>query len=176
MFSLILGLIIGVVATLAILASRKPDYFNYYNSVVINAPAAAIYPEAANLRKSNEWSPWLKLDPNARVTYNDIIEGVGASTHWAGNKHVGQGNATITETIHNELVVTRLDFIKPMKATNKGYFKLAEENGKTTVTWGMEGKAPFIGNVFGLFFDCEKMMKGQFETGLRNLKRRVEGV
>jgi hypothetical protein len=47
-------------------------------------------------------------------------------------------------------------------------------DASTKVTWAMEGKTPFVGRLFGIFFDCEKMCGDDFNKGLANLKQLVE--
>jgi len=40
----------------------------------------------------------------------------------------------------------------------------------------MSGKNNFVGKVFGLIVDCDKMIGGQFEKGLAQMKSLVEGA
>ena len=81
---------------------------------------------------------------------------------------------TITESRANELVRFKLDFIKPMKANNTAEFTFQPERTQTVVTWTMAGKNNFIGKAFGLFVDCDKMVGGDFEKGLAQLKSIAE--
>ena len=47
--------------------------------------------------------------------------------------------------------------------------------GETTdVTWAMYGPNLFIGKVMSVFFDMDKMIGKDFETGLANLKALAE--
>ncbi len=64
----------------------------------------------------------------------------GASYAWAGNNKVGAGRSTITESRLNELVRLRLEFLKPMTATNTAEFTFQPDGGQTAVTWAMSGK------------------------------------
>ena len=41
------------------------------------------------------------------------------------------------------------------------------------MTWAMYGKNGFIGKLFSLFMDCEKMVGPQFEQGLADLGKVV---
>lgn len=61
-----------------------------------------------------------------------------------------------------------------MEATNSSSFVLKESEGKTTVTWTMDGKNNFMGKLIGLVMNCEKMVGEQFEKGLAKLKTVVE--
>ena len=71
--------------------------------------------------------------------------------------------------IHNEL-----RFKTPMESTNQVYLKLAENNGKTTVTWQMAGASKFPFNAMGAFVSMDKMIGPDFEKGLNSLKSLVE--
>ena len=42
------------------------------------------------------------------------------------------------------------------------------------VTWSMNGERPLTGKIMSLFLDWDKMMGGEFETGLANLKAIAE--
>ncbi len=83
---------------------------------------------------------------------------------------MGEGRQTITESIPNELVRTKLEFFKPMQAVNTADFSLKSENGQTVVTWSMYGPNNFIGKAMGLIMNCNKMVGDQFEQGLNSLK------
>ena len=54
-------------------------------------------------------------------------------------------------------------------------------SGKPTIRgmripWTMTGTNNFIAKAFGLVIDCDKMIGGQFEQGLANLKAVVEAT
>jgi hypothetical protein len=83
---------------------------------------------------------------------------------------------TITESRPNELVQFKLDFLKPFKATNTAEFTFKPEGNQTTVTWSMYGKNSFIGKAVGLFINCDKMVGGQFEQGLAQMKSVAEAA
>lgn len=93
---------------------------------------------------------------------------------WTGNKDIGEGRMTIIESRSNELVRFELEFIKPFKAINTVEFRFQPEGDQTLVTWSMTGKNNFIGKAIGLVMNCEKMVGGQFDEGLANLRAIVE--
>lgn len=68
----------------------------------------------------------------------------------------------------------RLDFEKPMKASNTAEFTILAEGGQTCVTRSMSGKSGFGAELFGLLMNCDKMVGGQFEKGLAQLKSVME--
>lgn len=165
--------LVAILMLLAIFIATRPADFSIQRSMVINAPPAAIFPQINDLREMNEWSPWAKMDPNSKNSYSGEQAGTGASMSWSGNNEVGEGKMTITESRLNEFVAMRLEFLKPFQATNRTEFTLKSEGSGTEVSWSMSGKNNFMAKAFNLVIDCDKMVGGQFESGLNNLKARV---
>ena len=67
-----------------------------------------------------------------------------------------------------------LDFYKPMKGHSFAEYSLQPKDGGTEVTWAMYGPQPYLGKVMCLFFNMDKMVGGQFEHGLAQLKTLAE--
>lgn len=173
MLSILLALTFIVIILLVIIAGQ-PDEFAVTRATRVTAPPEKIFPHVNDLHQWEAWSPWVKLDPNAKSTFSGSASGAGASMAWEGNNKVGAGQMTITESQPGERIRLRLDFQKPMKATNTAEFKFRPEGGQTVVTWSMAGKSCFMGKVFGLLMDCEKMIGKQYEQGLASLKSVTE--
>lgn len=171
---MILGVIIGVVAVVAILIAAQPDTFRYERSVTIQAPASVVFPHVNDFRRWADWSPWEKVDPNVQRTYGGAEQGVGATYAWVGNKQLGSGNMQILESVPGQFVKVRLEFTAPMKAVNTTEFVLSEHDGVTTLKQAMYGQNPFIGKVFALLMNMEKMIGSKFEEGLSTLKQGIE--
>jgi hypothetical protein len=167
---IVLGVLaVGVLAFVAVVASR-PSIFRVERSATISAPAEAIFDLVNDFHHWEKWSPWAKLDPNAKMTFEGPAKGVGAIQRWEGNSKVGAGSATIIESQQDSLVKIRLEFLRPFKATNIADFVLEQQADQTRVTWTMSGKAGFMSKAFGMFFDCEKMVGKDFEKGLTQMK------
>ena len=77
---------------------------------------------------------------------------------------------TITESRPNELVRCNLEFFKPMAGTSTAEFAFKPAGDQTSVTWSMSGKNNFIAKAFCLFVSMDKMVGGEFEKGLAQLK------
>jgi uncharacterized protein YndB with AHSA1/START domain len=157
-----------------IVITGRPDEFTVTRAASIAAPPERIFPHVNDLHKWEAWSPWAKLDPNAKNTFSGADAGAGAAMAWEGSKKVGAGQMTITESQPSGLIRFRLDFQKPMQATNTAEFTFRTEGNQTIVTWNMAGKNSLMGKIFGLFMDFEKMCGGQFEKGLASLKAVAE--
>jgi len=168
-------LALAVIAILFIvLITGQPDEFKVCRAAKISAPPEKIFPHVNDLHKWEAWSPWAKLDPAAKSIFTGPDAGAGAAMRWEGNNKVGVGTMTITESKAGEAIRFRLDFEKPMKATNRAEFTFRPEAGQTIVTWNMLGKNNLMGRIFGLFMNCDQMVGGQFEQGLANLKSLLE--
>jgi hypothetical protein len=170
---LLIGLAL-LVATFLVVVWLQPDDYRLTRTTVIAAPAAAVFEQVNDLRKWENWSPWAKLDPNAKVTFSGPQAGQGASFRWEGNDKVGAGTMTITESRPNLRVATRTDFVKPFEGTSNSDFVFSETSGQTNVIWTMAGKQSFVGKAICLFMSMEKMLGPEFERGLAQLKRSAE--
>lgn len=166
-----LFLIIGV---FAVIVFMQPSEFRISRSCTINASTADVFAQVNSFFNWQAWSPWAKLDPNAKAEYEGPSEGVGAIFRWSGNDQVGVGSETIIESRPNELITIRLEFEKPYKAINTAEFKFDSQGDETIVTWSMFGKNNFVSKAMGMFMNFDKMVGGQFEEGLNNLKSVVE--
>ena len=161
---------------LVIVVALQPADFRIARSTAMAAPPAAVFAQVNDLRKFQDWSPWAKLDPAAKTDFQGPPAGQGASFSWAGNMEVGEGTMTITESRPGELVRFQLDFRKPMAGTNTAEFTFKPEGNKTAVTWSMSGHNNFMAKAVGLVMNCDKMVGGQFEKGLADLKTIVEAA
>jgi hypothetical protein len=170
---ILIGLAVVIVVFLIIVA-MQPDDFRITRSATLAAPAAVVFDHVNDLHKWNEWSPWAKLDPNAKQTYEGPPAGIGAAFGWAGNKEVGEGRMTITESRPSELILMKLQFIKPFAATHTTEFTFKPEGDRTAVSWSMSGRNTFVSKAMVLVMNCDKMIGGQFESGFANLKSIVE--
>ena len=174
MLDIILILAAVAVILFIVVAAMQPTDFRITRTGTITAPASAVFPHVNDLHQWDAWSPWAKLDPNATNAFEGPASGVGAIMRWAGNNKVGQGSMTIMESRPDEFIRFKLEFLKPMAATNTAEFTFTSENDQTTVTWSMYGKNDFKGKAIGLIMNCDKMVGGQFEQGLAALKSVVE--
>src|SRR5687767_5317800 len=135
----------AVIVILVIVIALRPADFKMTRSSTIAAVPEAVFPHVNDLQKWQVWSPWARLDPNAKYTFEGPMAGPGAKLAWAGNSDVGAGSMTITESKPNELVRFKLDFKEPFEGQCDTEFTLKPEAGGTHVTWTMTGRNNFIG-------------------------------
>ena len=165
---ILLGLAVVIVLLLVVVA-LQPARFQVTRSATIAAPADVVFEQVNVLRNWEPWNPWLKLDADAKTTYEGPEQGEGAVCRWSGNKDVGKGSMTITESSAEKRVALRLDFLEPFKSTGYANFTFQPEGQETIVTWTMEGEKNFMAKAMHLVINMDKMIGGQFEQGLAAL-------
>jgi hypothetical protein len=157
-----------------VVIAGRPDEFIVSRWAKISAPPEKVFPHVNNLHKWQAWSPWAKMDPNAKNSFAGADSGTGAAMSWDGNKKIGAGRMTIVESAPNDLIRFKLEFVRPFKATNSAEFSFKPEGNQTVVTWTMTGKSNFFFKAFGLFMNCDKMVGQDFEKGLVAMKSVAE--
>lgn len=168
-------LLVIIAGAIALLIAARPDAFSVSRSAVIAAPRERLFGLVNNLRKWEIWSPWARMDPNTRYSFEGPDEGVGAAYSWSSAK-TGQGTMTVTESRPHELVAMRLEFTKPFAATSHTEFSFTPEGEQTRVSWTISGRNNFMAKAMSLFMNCEKMTGTQFEQGLENLRQAAENA
>src|ERR1044072_9188236 len=164
-----------IIVIFLIVVALQPGEYRVTRSAAIAAPPPTVFAQVNDLHKFQDWSPWAKVDPAAKSTFEGPTAGTGAAFSWVGNKDVGEGRMTITESRPGELVRFKLDCFKPMAGSADAEFSFKPQGNQTVVTWSMSGKKNFISKAFCLFMNMDKMVGGQFEKGLADLKSIAEG-
>jgi polyketide cyclase/dehydrase/lipid transport protein len=163
-----------IVVVFLIVVALQPAEFRVVRSANMSAPPAVVFAQVNDFHKWGVWSPWEKLDPALKRTYEGPSEGTGAIYRWAGNNQVGEGSMTITESRPSDLIRIKLEFLKPFASTADTEFTFKPEGNQTAVTWSMAGKNNFMAKAMCLFMNMDKMVGGQFEQGLAQMKSLAE--
>jgi len=174
MFKKILVVVLILALAVVVVVQFQPAQFRIERSTTIRASAADVFAQVNDLHKWEAWSPWAKRDPAMKQTYEGPPAGTGAVSAWSGNKDVGEGRMTITESQTNELVRIKLEFLKPFKATNVSEFKIQPQGDQSMVTWSMSGENDFMMKAVHLVMSMDKMVGNDFEKGLADLKSLTE--
>ncbi len=170
----LLGLLIIIVALLAIVAIQ-PSEFKISRSITMKAPVAKVFDEIDDFQSFQTWSPWAKLDPNCKYTFEGPESGVGSMMKWAGNDEVGEGALTIIESNPTSGIKQKLEFTKPFVCQNDVAISLRHEgDDQTVVVWSMSGKNDFMGKAMSLVMNMDKMVGSMYDKGLATLKAKVE--
>lgn len=173
-FLIAIAVLAVIVLVFAGVVAMQPADFRVTRSTAIDAPPEAVYPHVNDFHNWEAWSPWAKLDPQAKMTYEGPSSGPGAIVRWDGNNEVGAGSMTIEESSPHQRIAIGLAFLRPFESTAAAEFAFEPEGEQTAVSWSMSGKNNFIGKAISLFMDCDAMIGGEFEKGLASLKSIVE--
>jgi hypothetical protein len=161
----------GIVAVLAYAATR-PDTFRVVRTATVQAPPEKLHALINDLHAFNTWNPFEKGDARNRGEYRGPQAGPGATYQFGGGP-AGDGTLRILDSAPTQ-VRMELHMQKPMEARNQVQFTLQPRGAATDVTWQMEGATPFLGKLIHVFLDMDRMVGGQFEAGLADLKQRAE--
>jgi uncharacterized protein YndB with AHSA1/START domain len=169
MVKICLSAIALLLGALLIFAATKPDKFRIERSATIAAPPEKVFTLINDMRQFNTWNPFAKLDPKVVISYETLTAGVGGAYTWQGEKS-GTGRMQISESLVPQRVSAKLDFTKPFEAHNLVDFSIEPQGTGSTVTWAMYGPMPYLNRLMTIFFDMDKMVGKDFESGLNSLK------
>src|SRR6187551_3208863 len=83
----IIGIILLAIIGICLIAVlMQPSQGHIEKSIVINAPASSVFAEVSDFEKFNVWSPWAKMDPEAKQTVEGPAASVGHKMAWNGPK------------------------------------------------------------------------------------------
>jgi hypothetical protein len=163
-----------IVIVLVVVVVMQPSEFRVARSTTISAPPTAVFAQVNDFHKWEAWNPWGKIDPAVKQTYEGAPAGTGAIYTWSGNNEVGEGLMTIMESRPSDLIRIKLEFFKPFAGNSIAEFTFKPEGNQTAVTWSMTGTNNFMAKAIHLFINMDKMIGGQFEKGLADMKSVVE--
>jgi hypothetical protein len=171
----ILSIMVIATVTLAVMSPKS----HLERSVIINAQPASVYEELVSFKNFNSWSPWYKIDPNMKQSFEGPPSGVGAKMSWdSENPEVGKGSQWIMDVEENKRVKSGMNF-GGMDGNFIAEFILEPAPEGTKVTWTYDGDVSntsvanaAMGKFFGAFMDS--MLGPSLEQGLEGLKKKIE--
>jgi hypothetical protein len=167
---IVLVAVVVLVALVLAYAATKPDTFRVQRSALVKAPLQTVSPLISDFHRWGAWSPWEKLDPELKRTYNGAASGKGAVYAWEGNAKVGKGRMEIIDPTTPSLITIKLDFLAPFEAHNIAEFSLEPEGDATKVTWTMTGPSPYFpAKIMQVFMSMDSMVGKDFEKGLASM-------
>ena len=161
-------------AALLGLAATKPGTFRVQRTKRIQAPPETVFALINDFRSWAVWSPYEKLDPTMTRTHSGSPNGKGAVYRWAGKGKAGEGRMEITDISPPSRVTIKLDFLKPFEGHNIAEFTLESDGDGTNVTWALHGPQSYFVKVMTIFVSMDRLIGGDFETGLSNMKAVAE--
>lgn len=170
------GVLVAALAVFAIVVAMQPSEFQIARTATMTARPRAVFDQVNDLRKWDAWSPWAKLDPDAKVAFEGPPAGPGAVFKWSGNDKIGEGRMMVTESRPASLVKLKIEFVKPFEGSNVTEFGFKPEGNRTAVTWNVAGRTDnIIAKAVCLVMGMQWMLGGQMEQGLAQMKSVVEG-
>jgi effector-binding domain-containing protein len=168
-------IIIVVIGLFFIIPLFMDTQYNLKRTVVVDADKETVKNYMGNFENFQDWSPWAEMDEEMEIEISGEAGTVGSSYEWEGNEDVGEGVMTITE-VTNDTVKIKLKFEEPFESESPTYYAFKDVDGKTEVTWYMEGEMSYPWNIMGLFVNMEEAIGKDFEKGLGKLKSKVESL
>ena len=147
-------------------------------TIQIDRPNEFVFDYIKYLKNQDEYSKWALADPNMKKSYSGTDGQPGFISAWESKvDSVGVGEQEIMKVTPNERIDYELRFKEPFESTELAYMtsKPIGDN-KTEVGWGFTGKMSPPMNLMLLFMDFEAMIGKDFESGLANLKKKLESM
>lgn len=174
MLTVVVIVVVALVAALLFYAASRPDVFHIHRYTMISAPPEKIYPLVQDLHQWTRWSPWEGVEgDDLQRRYSGANAGEGAVYDWEGKK-TGVGRMEVMRTNPPGELKIKVDFMKPMKASNDVEFMFEPDGGQTRADWTMKGEHNFMGKLMSVFMNMDRLVGKDFEKGLANLKREAE--
>ena len=136
--NIIIGLVVLIVVVIGG-AFLLPQNAHVERATLVKAAPEEIFTIVNDLTRFNEWSPWAKLDPQAKYTLDSTRppSGQGAKMSWTSeDANVGNGSQEIVESEPFKLIKTKLDFGSQGEAFATFTFEPVE--GGTRVVWAFD--------------------------------------
>jgi hypothetical protein len=166
--------LLALIAAFVIFIALQPDEYRVERTVTMAAPAGKACESVNDLQKWEAWSPWAKIDPDAKLTFEGPGAGKGAAMTWDGDDNVGAGKMTIVESDPDQAINIKVTFTRPFEGGTNSDFRFVPKSGQTEVAWTMHGKHGFVAKVFNVVFDGVGMIGKDIDKGLTQLKTVVE--
>jgi len=173
----IIIVLVGVIVLFLIIGLFVKKDYSVGKEIVVNKPKTAVFEYLKFLKNQNKFSIWASMDPNMKTVFKGTDGTVGFVSAWESdnNKNVGKGEQEILKIVDGERIDYDIRFLKPFKSTSWAYITTAAVNdNQTKVHWGFTGKMKYPSNLTMLFMNMEKLVGGDLEKGLQNLKAILE--
>lgn len=172
---IILGVIVGLIVLIFLLALFAPKKYAIYREVVINKPVPDVFNYIRHIKNQDHYNKWVMKDPNMKKEFRGTDGTVGFVYGWNGNKQVGEGEQEIVNIKENERMDVEIRFKRPFAAVAQGPYVVTPVNGnQTKLHWGLSNEMKYPMNVFLLFMSMDKLLGKDLEESLNKLKAILE--
>jgi hypothetical protein len=172
---IILGVIIGLVGLLLILALFTKKDFAVQRAIVIHRPTELVYDYLRHLKNHEEFNKWANRDPHMTKNFKGTDGTVGFIYGWNGNKKAGEGEKEIKALVPGKKVDIEMRFKRPFTAVSQTFYTMEPTAPEgTKVTCGISSTLNYPMNLFLVFMDTDKHMGKDMEESLEMLKGNLE--
>lgn len=169
----IIWIILIIIAVPAVLALFLPKEYTVEAFTIINRPKHVVFDYIKYVNNQEEYSKWVKTDPNIKKTLTGIDGTVGYIYAWDGNSKAGAGEQEITAIVDGERISTEVRFTRPFKSVAHFYIATeADSDHGTKVTWHMSGKSPYPMNLMTAML--KSTLRNDMSISLNDLKKILE--
>ncbi len=137
-------IIIGIIFVIIVLTPLLfPGQYVVERKIHIKADKEWVFTKVADFHQWQMWSPWLVMEPDAKLNFYNNAKMVGSKYDWKGEL-TGEGEMTITDIKGMEHIDYDLRFMKPFKSEADVYMNITEKDEGVEVLWGMKGSMPYF--------------------------------
>lgn len=116
---------------------------------LIDAPLDAVYAQVADLRKWQQWSPWLQSDSGVEVRFSDGTDEAGSHCSWE-SESMATGKVEHLRLLPLERIEQRLRLRHPFAVVGQCCWTFEKEGDRTVVNWSVRGRVPFSMRAFAI--------------------------
>lgn len=168
----ILILVVALILIVLTVALFVDGQYDVKREITINKSNQEVFDYIKYLKNQNNFSVWVKMDPNMKKTYKGTDGKVGFISAWDSKKEgVGKGEQELVKIADGKRLDFELRFKEPFEATDRAYMTTTRiSSNKTKVVWGFNGEMNYPMNIMLLFMDMDEMLGKDLKKGLENLK------
>jgi hypothetical protein len=169
---IVVWIILIILAVTAIAALFTPKEYTIEAFTFINRPKHVVFDYIKYVNNQEEYSKWVKSDPDIKKTLTGTDGTVGYTYAWDGKK-AGAGEQEITSIIDGDRLSTEVRFTRPFKSVAHFYLATeADSEHGTKVTWHMTGKSPYPMNLMTAML--KNTLRNDMSVSLNDLKKILE--
>jgi len=163
-----------IVVLMFALALYEPTDIKVSRSTLIKAPKEAVFDQMVHFKNWTNWSPWYLMDTTMKLTYTGIDGQTGSAYQWVGEKNKTGAGEMKNTGVEGTSMNFDVHFTEPREGKATGLLSAKDSAGMTKATWTFTMHVSFPFNAMMAFMNMDKMLGGDFETGLANMKKYVE--
>ena len=171
----ILIALVVIAAALVVIGFLLPKIRHVERSVMIEAPPCVVFALVNGFGRSNDWSPFVAVIPDATYDFSGPEFGTGATMSWTVPGPDGEtGSQTIVASTPCERVDVELEFGPEGRAQSA--FLLQPEAGGTLLRWTFD--IDYGLDLLGLYrgWLLDRRLGPLYAQGLANLERIAEAL